>query len=149
MATSPLSTAPPPDSVFTVMLRQSLPPSALAGVITAVVLGVIYDPRAGASGLLGVLIALAFFGSALLLMARFVKSLEPMLFMAVGMSVYFAQVLVLLGVLIVARGVESLDMRSAGIAMLVSVLVWQAAQLRAWRRSRVLVYDETHTPDGA
>ncbi len=147
MATSSPSTAPATDSVFTVMLRKSLPPSAVAGVVTAGALGLIEGPRAGVSGLLGVLIALAFFGSALLLMARFVKSLEPMLFMAVGMSVYFAQVLVLLGVLIVARGVESLDMRSAGIAMLVTVLVWQGAQLRAWRRSRVLVYDEPHTSD--
>jgi hypothetical protein len=65
-----------------------------------------------------------------------------MLFMAVGMTVYLAQVLVLLGVLVVARRVDALDSRAAGIAMLVTVVVWQVAQMRAWRRARVPVYDQ-------
>ncbi|MGB3828197.1 MAG: hypothetical protein WA962_05415 [Ornithinimicrobium sp.] len=149
MAT-PESVEPPrTDSVFTVMLRGSLPPSALAGALTAAILGVLDGGSALVAGLLGTGIALAFFGSALLGMSRFVKNADPMLFMAVGMTLYFAQVLVLLGVLIVARGIESLDMRSAGIAMLVTVVVWQVAQMRAWRRARVPVYDEAHTQERA
>jgi hypothetical protein len=62
--------------------------------------------------------------------------------MAVGMTVYFAQVIVLFGVLILARQVDAFDSRSAGIAMLVAILSWQVAQMRAWRRARVPVYDE-------
>ncbi len=138
---------PPTDSVFTVMMRGSLPPSAVAGLATAAILGALSGWAALVSGIVGALIALAFFTSALLGMARFVRNAEPMLFMAVGMSLYFAQVIVLLGVLIVARAIESLDMRSAGIAMLVTVLVWQVAQMRAWRHARVLVYDEPHTQE--
>ncbi len=147
MAEPPLPTAPRQDSVFTVMLRGSLPPSALAGAGAAAILGAFGGWSALLSGLVGTLIALAFFASALVGMARFVRNADPMLFMAVGMSVYFAQVIVLLGVLIVARGIDSLDMRSAGIAMLVTILVWQVAQIRAWRRARVPVYDEPHTED--
>ncbi|MGB3761698.1 MAG: hypothetical protein WA966_00640 [Ornithinimicrobium sp.] len=147
MAEPPLPTDSRPDNVFTVMLRGSLPPSAVAGAGAAVVLGAFGGWGALLSGLVGVIIALAFFASALVGMARFVRNADPMLFMAVGMSLYFAQVIVLLGVLIVARGIESLDMRSAGIAMLVTILVWQVAQMRAWRRARIPVYDEPHTED--
>ncbi len=142
MATSRTDDAARIDSVFIIMLRKSMPPAVLAGVATAVVLGLSEGVSAWWAGLFGVAIALAFFGSALLVMAKFVTDHNnPMLFMAVGMSVYFAQILVLLGVLVVARGVEALDMRSAGIAMLVTVLVWQIAQLRAWRRARIPIYD--------
>ena len=149
MAEPQLPTDQRHDSVFTVMLRGSLPPSALAGAAAAVALGVFGGWSALLSGLVGAVIALAFFASALLGMARFVRNADPMLFMAVGMSLYFAQVIVLLGVLIVARGIESLDMRSAGIAMLVTILVWQVAQMRAWRRARIPVYDEPHNEDVA
>ncbi|CAN5428964.1 hypothetical protein BH23ACT6_BH23ACT6_07450 [soil metagenome] len=134
------------DNVFSVMWRRSLPPAALAGAATALILGFLDGWGAVLSGLIGVLIALSFFVLGLIVMSRFVTGRDPMLFMAVGMTVYFGQVLVLLGVLIVARGIEQLDMRSAGIAMLVAVLVWQVAQMHAWRRARVLVYDE-QTPN--
>lgn len=144
MTDSEQMTYGPSDNVFTVMWRRSLPPAAVAGAVTAVVLGTVNGLGAGLSGLFGAFIALSFFVLALVVMSRFVTGREPMVFMAVGMSVYFGQVLLLLGVLIVARGIEALDMRSAGIAMLVAVIVWQVAQMRAWRSARVLVYDE-HT----
>lgn len=133
--------APRVDSVFTVMLRKSLPPAVIAGVLTAGLQGMLDGPRAAGSGLFGVLVAVAFFASALVVMARFVTEGQPLLFMAVGMTVYFAQVIVLLGVLVLARRSEMLDMPAAGIAMLVVVLVWQVAQVRAWRGARVPVYD--------
>ncbi len=133
--------APRADSVFTVMLRKSLPPALLAGVLTAGAQWVVQGPGVAGSGLFGALLAVAFFASALVMMARFVTDGNPMLFMAVGMSVYLAQVIVLLGVLVLARQVEALDLPAAGIAMLVVVLVWQVAQLRAWRSARVPVYD--------
>ncbi|MGB5936717.1 MAG: hypothetical protein WBG76_12715 [Ornithinimicrobium sp.] len=136
------ASAPERDNVFTVMWRRSLPPAAVAGTATALILGLVDGWEAGVSGLVGMLIALGFFVLALVVMSRFVTGRDPMLFMAVGMSVYFAQILVLLGVLIVARGIAQFDMRSAGVVMLVVVIVWQVAQMRAWRRARVLVYDE-------
>ncbi len=141
------TSGPELDNVFTVMWRRSLPPAALAGTASALVLGALDGWAAGLSGLLGTFIALCFFVLGLMVMSRFVTGRDPMLFMAVGMSVYFAQILLLLGVLIIARGVAQLDMRSAGIAMLVTVLVWQVAQMRAWRRARVLVYDQPTVGD--
>ena len=83
----------------------------------------------GVSALVGVAIAVVFFASGLLLMDKLVRDRDPMLFMAVGMAIYFAQVLLLLGVLVVAGRVESLDSWAAGVAMLVAVLAWQVAQI--------------------
>jgi len=130
-----------PQQVLPVMLRQSFPPAAVAGLLAALAVGLVQGWKPGLSAGLGVVITLAFFGSGLVLMSRFVRSADPMLFMAVGMSVYFAQVLGLLVVLIVARDVEGLDLRAAGLAMFVTILAWQVAQIRAWRRARVPVYD--------
>ena len=127
---------------FSATLRGSVVPAVAAGVVAAVVLGVLRGVDGGVSALVGVVIAVAFFASGLLLMDKLVRDRDPMLFMAVGMTVYLAQVLVLLGVLVVARRVDALDSRAAGIAMLVTVVVWQVAQMRAWRRARVPVYDQ-------
>jgi ATP synthase protein I len=133
--------APTGSYPFSATLRGSLVPAVIAGAVTAVALGLFRGVGGAVSGLVGVAIAIAFFASGLLLMDKLVRDRNPMLFMAVGMSVYLAQVLVLLGVLVLARRVESLDSRAAGIAMLVTVVVWQIAQLRAWRQARVPVYD--------
>ena len=126
---------------FSATLRGSLVPALVTGVLTAVVLGLLRGVDGAVSAVVGVAIAIAFFASGLLLMDKLVRDKNPMLFMAVGMSVYLAQVMVLLGVLVIARRVDSLDSRAAGIAMLVTVVVWQVAQMRAWRQARVPVYD--------
>lgn len=131
-----------PHVAFAVVLRGALPPAAVAGALTAGVLAATSGLGAGLAGLVGVAIALAFFTSGLVAVSRVVVDTgNPMLFLSVGMAVYFAQVLALFVVLLVARQVEGFDSRAAGIAMLVTVLVWQAAQMLAWRRARVPVYD--------
>ncbi|NYG06037.1 putative membrane protein [Phycicoccus badiiscoriae] len=126
---------------FSATLRAAVVPTLVAGVIASVVLGLVRGLDGGVSALVGVAIAILFFASGLLLMDKLVRDRDPMQFMAVGMAIYFAQILVLLGVLVLARRVDSLDSRSAGIAMLVAVVVWQVAQMRAWRNARVPVYD--------
>ena len=82
-------------------------PALVAGAATALVLGLFRGLDGGSPALVGVAIAVAFFASGLLLMDKLVRDRDPMLFMAVGMSVYLAQVIVLLGVLVLARRVES------------------------------------------
>lgn len=135
---------------FSVLLRGALPPTVATGLLAAVVLGLVNGPVGGVSALVGATVVIAFFASGLLAVSRVVVDTgNPMLFMAVGMAVYFAQVLALFGVLVVAGQVESFDSRSAGIAMFVCVLVWQVAQMRAWRRARVPVYDNITLPISA
>lgn len=131
------------DNLFDVVLRGALLPTAVAGVITALVLTPFRGGLGLVSALVGVAIGLLFFASGLFIVGRFVRdNSQPVLFMAVGMSVYFAQVIALLGVLVLARRIENFDSMAAGIALLVTVLVWQGAQMYAWRHARVPVYDE-------
>lgn len=138
------------DNLFDVVLRRALLPAAAAGVVTALVLTPFRGVVGLVAALVGVVIGLAFFASGLLVVGRFVRdNSQPALFMAVGMAVYFAQVMVLLGVLIVARRFESFDSVAAGIALLVTVVVWQGAQMYAWRHARVPVYDEAPAGDHA
>ncbi|WP_018156598.1 hypothetical protein [Demetria terragena] len=133
---------------FRLVLRRAAVPTAIAGVATAVILWIVRDLTAFWSGLVGAGIAVAFFVSGMLMMSKFVRSADPMLFMAVGMATYFGQIIVLFGVLVVARQIEALDSWSAGVAMLVSIVVWQVAQVVAWRQARVPIYDEP-APDAA
>lgn len=133
---------------FAVLLRGALPPALVVGAVASLVVGVVSGPRAGVSGLVGVVIAVAFFASGLLAVSRLVvDSGNPMLFMAVGMAVYFAQVLALFAVLLLAVNIEAFDTRSAGIVVLATVVAWEAAQLSAWRRARVPTYDAVTLPD--
>lgn len=141
------TSAPSGSNPFQLVLRRALVPTIAAGVLAALVLGLVNGLSAGLSGLVGVLIATAFFGSGMFVVSKIVRdTTNPVQFMAVGMAVYFAQVIVLLFVLIAARQNDVLDTRSAGIAMLVAVLVWQVAQMITWCRAQMPIYDETADP---
>lgn len=131
------------DNPFRLVLRRAMVPTAITGVVASLILWVVRDATAWWSGLVGSAIALGFFVSGMVMMSRFVRRRDPMLFMAVGMATYFAQIIVLLGVLIVARQIDALDSWSAGVAMLACIIVWQVAQVIAWRQARVPIYDET------
>ena len=134
--------APTGSYPFSATLRGAMVPTLAAGAAATVVLALTRGIAGGVSALVGVAIAVVFFGSGLLLMDKLVRDRDPMLFMAVGMAIYFAQVLMLLGILVIAGRIESLDSWAAGVAMLVAVLAWQVGQVRAWRRARVPVYDQ-------
>ncbi|RKT77351.1 hypothetical protein DFJ68_0772 [Terracoccus luteus] len=143
--TSPEAQAAP--IAFSVILRGALPVTVVAGLVTAVVIALVSGLSAGVAALIGVVIAVVFFASGVLIVSRVVvDTSNPVLFMAVGMAVYLAQIIVMFGVLLVARQVQSFDSVAAGIAILVCVVVWQAAQMRAWRRARVPVYDAVAMP---
>lgn len=138
---APASAAPAAGAPFAVMLRGALLPSAIAGLLTVVAYAVLSGPRAASSALLGAIVALAFFGSGMVLLSRLVRSANPFAFLAVGMSVYFGQVLALLVFMIVFRDREWIDGPALGIAALVITLVWQVFAIRAFRSARFPVYD--------
>src|SRR6476660_8040842 len=114
--------AQPGSYPFSATLRGALVPTLVAGGVATVVLALTRGLDGGVSALVGVAIAVVFYGSGLLLMDKLVRDRDPMLFMAVGLAIYFGQVLLLLGVLVVAGRIESLDSWAAGVAMLVAVL---------------------------
>ena len=65
--------------------------------------------------------------------------------MAVGMAVYLAQVIVLLGFMLAFLNASWLDGKAFGVVVLVVTLAWQAFLWRTSRRGRFFVYDEPAT----
>ena len=127
-------------SPFAAMLRDSLVPSAAVGVVCAVVFAVLNGVAGGVSSLFGTVLALAFFASGLLVL-RTLRTLSPVAIMAAAMAVFFAQVIVLGVVLVLATKVESLDGPATGITVAIVVVAWQIFQVRSFMRTRQHVYD--------
>jgi ATP synthase protein I len=142
------STVPEAGRPFAVMLRGALVPSTVAGMLTVVVLVVVRGTEAFAGGLLGLVVSVLFFASGMFLLSRLVRSASPHAFFAVAMAVYFGQVIALLVVIIVFRGLDWVDGVAVGLTALVVTLAWQAFAIRALRRSRLPVYDESSSGPG-
>lgn len=130
------------DAPLTVILRGALLPAGVVGVIVVLVAWVWRGSAGAGSALIAVVLALLFFSSGLVLLHRFVTESNPMLFMAVGVAVYLAQILVLLGCMLLLNGVSWLDTKVFAVALLVVLIAWQAFQFRAWQGARVPIYDE-------
>lgn len=137
-ADSPLSR---PSQVFQVMLRGSLLPSAVAGLLTAGVFLVVGGLSSGGSALLGLVVAIGFFASGFAVMARTVREANPMLFMAAALTVYMGQMIALFLFFMASTTIGWLDDVAVGVTILVVALAWQGASMLAWRRARVNVYD--------
>ncbi|MEI2777084.1 MAG: hypothetical protein V9G19_14175 [Tetrasphaera sp.] len=138
---APASAAPAAGAPFAVMLRGALLPSAISGLLTVIAYAVLSGPGAAGSAVLGAVVALAFFGSGMVLLSRLVRSANPMAFMAVGMAVYLGQVFALLLFMIAFRDREWIDGPALGIAALIITIVWQVFAMRAFRSARLPVYD--------
>lgn len=136
------TTTPTAGAPFAAMLRGALLPSALAGGLAGVVLVVVRGSGAAAGAALGLIVSLAFFASGMVLMSRLVRSSSPHAFLAVAMTVYLGQVLLLLLFLIAFKDAEWVDGRALGLVALVVTLAWQAFAMIALRKARIPVYDE-------
>jgi ATP synthase protein I len=71
-----------------------------------------------------------------------VREANVHLLFAVAMTVYFAQIIGLLIVVLIVRDAAWVDRRAMGIVIGVVTIVWQIFALRALRTARVPVYDE-------
>lgn len=144
MTDSPDTTVTTPvplaESPFAPLLRAAVIPSAVCGVITAIVLWIVRGTAGGLSGLFGAALALAFFTSGLLVLMR-LRNLDPALLMAAGLAVFFGQVLILGLILAAAVQIKSLDGPATAIAVVVVVIAWQVFQVIGFRRSRQPIYD--------
>ncbi|HRY26888.1 MAG TPA: hypothetical protein P5558_21140 [Geminicoccaceae bacterium] len=127
---------------FAIALRGAFVPSAVVGVLAVVVAAVVRGPSAIVPALLGLIVGLGFFGSGLFLLSKLVRSANPLAFLAIGMAVYFGQVIVLLLFMIAFYQAAWMDGQAFGGVVLAITIAWQVFLYRAWRRGRLPVYDE-------
>jgi ATP synthase protein I len=143
-----VSTVAQADDPYAAMLRGSLVPTLVVGVVCVVVATVV----AGVPGLVGALLALAIVTlsfSATLLVMRWAAKNGPTNVMAAALATYMGKVLVL-GVFLVVFGRASwLDGPSFGLTAIVCAVVWLVFEARAYYRMRVLVFGEQTLPGQA
>lgn len=142
--TEPVTTTSTPNAgaPFAAMVKGAYLPAALVGAVLALAYFVTVGSESGWSALLGTAVTIVFFSAGLLLLSRLVRSADPHAFFAVAMAIYLAQVIALIGFIIVFKGQDWVDGRALGVTALVVTIVWQGFAMVALRRARVPVYDE-------
>jgi hypothetical protein len=110
------------------------------GIVTVVIGAVVATVLVGLPGLFGALVGgvVAFASSlATLWMMRKTAAMDPMAVMAVALGGYIFKILVLLGVMMLLRGVDGLHPKALALTMLAVILVWAASEFVAFRRTRI------------
>lgn len=144
MTAAPAPQASGPGAPFAIILRAAVLPSAIAGLVGVVAITLWRGWGSVPSSLLGLLVGLGFFVSGMALLTKLVRDRNPITFMAVAMAIYLGQVIALLLFMLAFLDAAWLDGQAFGFAVLIVTIAWQIFLFRAWRRARVLVYDEVH-----
>ena len=128
-----------------VLFRASVWPTSAAGLAVAAGAGYLRGVQGLLGALLGAVLVVASFGLGLYV-ARRTAQLHPLATMTAAMSSYLFKITALLLVLVVVRRTEAVDRGSVGIAVLVCVLVWLGAEIRAFLGLRLLYVDPSAGP---
>ncbi|SCK11237.1 ATP synthase protein I [Streptomyces sp. WMMB 714] len=119
------------------MLLHCAVPTALAGVVAAVVSAVLTGSKGAIGAAAGATVVILFMGMGLVVLQRTAKSL-PHLFQAMGLLLYTTQILLLALVLIFFRETTLFDTKAFAFSLLAAALVWVAAQARAHMKAKIL-----------
>ena len=119
------------------MLVHCAVPTALAGVVAAVVSGVVAGGKGAIGAGAGAVLVILFLGSGLYALQRIARS-YPHLFQVMGLLLYTTQILLLAVFLAVFKNTTLFDPQVFALALLGTTLVWIACQLRAHLKSKIL-----------
>lgn len=149
--TSPESGPPSAGAPFAVMLRAALLPSALVGLLTVAIVVAFRGFGALPAAAFGWVVAIAFFAFGMLVLSKLVREANLHLFFAIALTVYLAQVIGLLLVILVVKDASWVDRKAMAIVVGVVTVTWQVFAIRALRTARIPVYDVTlpRPPEGS
>ncbi|MGH3309927.1 MAG: hypothetical protein ACRDP3_04985 [Streptomyces sp.] len=119
------------------MLVQCAVPTALAGVVAAVVSGVLAGGKGAVGAAAGAVVVILFMGIGLVVLQRTARSL-PHLFQAMGLLLYTTQILLLAVVLITFKDTSLFNTKAFAFSLLGAALLWVAAQARAHTKAKIL-----------
>lgn len=124
---------------FGTLLRRASLVTGVVAVVCVVVAAVWQGVSAGLSSLIGGAIVIAFFGARLIVMRK-VTEKNPHMIMLTAMVVYSVKI-VLLGVaMLVLTRVEGISGPALGFTVIITAVVWLAAELRAFTKLRIPVF---------
>ncbi|MCP9206424.1 hypothetical protein [Streptomyces cucumeris] len=127
-------------------------PTAVAGVVAVAVSAVVAGGKGALGATFGALLGAAVMATGLIVLERTAKHL-PQLFQMMGLVLYMAQFLLVAVALAVFRDTTLFSTKAFGVALLVAVLVWIAAQTRAHMKAKILYVqpeaEDERKPGGA
>ncbi|MFJ4923414.1 hypothetical protein [Streptomyces sp. NPDC088725] len=127
-------------------LLNTAVPTAAAGVVAAVVSGVLAGGKGVLGAAVGTLVVMVFMGIGLVVLERTAKSL-PHLFQAMGLMLYTTQLLLLFVFVAVFKDTTLFNPKAFAITLVVATVVWIAAQARSYMKAKIL-YVEPESSKG-
>lgn len=118
------------------MLRSALWPS----IVTVILATVVATFLVGVPGLFGALVggAVAFASSLLtIVFMRWSAGFHPMFVMVVALGGYVVKMVVLLAVMTLLGGAETLHREALAGTMLITILVWTGAEVYGFRKTKI------------
>lgn len=123
------------------MLRGAFWPTLVVGVLCVAVAWFLAGGPGLAGSLIGLVTVLVFFGVSLLVMSRTAK-IAPVNVMAVGVLTYVTKVGLLGLLFLLLRDVTWMSPEGFALTAMISAAVWMPAEIWAFGRARIHVYDE-------
>ena len=118
--------------------------AALPTAATAVVLVVVAGLRAGLPGVLGAVFGVgvvAVFFSVGILAIGAAARVSPLMMLNVALLTYLVKIILLAVLLVAFKDTTAFDTKAFAWSILVSTLVWIAAEMRTFSRQRILYVD--------
>ncbi|MEW2259219.1 hypothetical protein [Streptomyces sp. NPDC047869] len=121
-------------------LLQIAVPAAAAGVIAVAVSAAVAGGKGALGAAVGTVLAVLFMGIGLYVLQWTAKTL-PQLFQAMGLMLYMAQLLLLLIFVAVFKGTSLFNAKAFAVSLVVTTVVWMAAQARAHMKAKIFYVD--------
>ena len=122
------------------VLLMAAVPTVIAGAVVTVIAGLVNGGKGVLGGVLGTLVVLAFCGAGLAVLMR-VRQRNTYALLNAAMATYLVKILLLFALLFALRDATWLDPKAFGWSILVGVLVWTTAEVRAFSKLQLLYVD--------
>lgn len=121
-------------------LLQIAVPTAAAGAIAVAVSAAVAGGKGALGAAVGTVLAILFMGIGLYVLQWTAKTL-PQLFQAMGLMLYVAQLLLLLIFAAVFKHTTFFNPKTFALSLVVTTVVWMAAQARAHMKAKLFYVD--------
>lgn len=128
-------------------LLQIAVPTAAAGAIAVAVSAAVAGGKGALGAAVGTVLAILFMGIGLYVLQWTAKTL-PQLFQAMGLMLYVAQLLLLLIFAAVFKHTTLFNPKTFALSLVVTTVVWMAAQARAHMKAKLFYVDPDSEKSG-
>ena len=122
------------------ILRGAALPTAVAAVVLVVAAGLLAGVQGVLGALFGVAVVAVFFSVGILAIGS-ASRVSPLMMLNVALLTYLVKIILLAVLLVVFKDATAFDTKAFAWSILVSTLVWIAAEMRTFARQRILYVD--------